>query len=29
VSNVDVRRLSSLETVKEEAVPTNPQHCRH
>ena len=29
LSNVDVRWLSSLETVKEESVTTNPQKRRH
>jgi hypothetical protein len=29
VSNVDVRWLSSLETVKKESVTTNPQKRRH
>jgi hypothetical protein len=29
VSNVDVRWLSSLETLKEESVTTNPQNRRH
>jgi hypothetical protein len=29
VSNVDVRWLSSLKTVKEESVTTNPQKRRH